>query len=127
VSDNLAMFRPTLVTHTYRLVLAWFVLSISVAIASPIATPQSLPMLCTATGVTVVTSSANGVQDIPGTNAQNGNTMDCPLCWMPLAGWPPALQLFTPQLVTTINSKLSWAEPALHARYNVSARSPPSL
>lgn len=127
MDDNLAMFRPNLVNHTSRLVLAWFVLSLSVAIASPTATPQSLSMLCTATGVTFVTSPANGGQDISGTNVLIGNTMDCPLCWMPLAGLPPALPLFTPQLDTTINAKLSWAQPALHARYSLPARAPPLL
>lgn len=44
-----------------RLVLAWFLLSLGVAVASPIVLPQSMQLVCSASGsVKLVVSSADG-------------------------------------------------------------------
>lgn len=56
-------------------VLAWFALSMGVAIASPFVNPQSLQLVCSASGeVKVVVGGDDGAQ------AHGGHTLDCPLC-----------------------------------------------
>ena len=71
--------------HFARLVLAWFVLALGVAIASPLVKPQSWLMVCSAAGVVkLVNVDANGVAPA------DGQQIDCPLCW--LAGAPPPAQ-----------------------------------
>ncbi len=72
--------RPT--RNLARLVLAWFVLALGIAVASPLIKPQSWHMVCSASGVVkLVSVDADGA-------AQAGSpTVECPLCW--LAGAPP--------------------------------------
>lgn len=63
-------------------VLAWFMLSLGVAIASPIVQPQQMQLVCTSVGsVKVVIQTPDGVQDL------GAGHLDCPLCV--LAGAPP--------------------------------------
>ena len=67
-----------------RLVLAWFALSLGVAIASPIVNPQAMELVCSAAGaVKVVVQTDDGAQDL------GSMPIDCPLCM--LAGAPPPL------------------------------------
>jgi hypothetical protein len=67
-----------------RLVLAWFALSLGVAIASPIVNPQAMELVCSASGaVKVVVHTDDGAQGLGSMH------MDCPLCM--LAGAPPPL------------------------------------
>jgi hypothetical protein len=68
-----------------RLVLAWFVLSIGVAIASPVVQPQSLELVCSAAGsIKLVVHADDGVHDAGTAH------LDCALC-LP-GGAPPALE-----------------------------------
>ncbi|MBG9388800.1 DUF2946 family protein [Caenimonas aquaedulcis] len=57
-----------------RLVLAWFALSIGIAVAAPVVHPQGVELICSAGGT--VKMMAKGE---PG-NAAAGHTLDCPLC-----------------------------------------------
>ena len=66
-----------------RIVLAWFVLSVCAAMASPLVVPKSMDMVCTSGGVMKFISS-DDAQDA-GTALK---TMDCALC-MPVV-FPPA-------------------------------------
>ena len=67
-----------------RLVLAWFVLSLGVAIASPIVTPQATVLVCSTVGaVKVLVQNDDGSQDLGSMH------IDCPLCM--LAGALPPL------------------------------------
>lgn len=59
-----------------RLVLAWFVLSLGVAVASPLMAPQSTVLVCTGAGVMKVLVTA----DDGSTTEVASSTMDCPLC-----------------------------------------------
>jgi predicted secreted protein len=69
------MFKLRRAQSFARLVLAWFVLSIGVAIASPVVNPQSTQLICTGSGVMkVLTTTADGVQE------ETSQSMDCPLC-----------------------------------------------
>lgn len=63
-------------------VLAWFVLSLGVAIASPVVQPKTMQLVCTSVGaVKVVMQTDNGVEDV------GAGHLDCPLC--ALTGAPP--------------------------------------
>lgn len=65
-------------THFARLVLAWFVLSLGVAVASPLVGPQDTVLVCTGSGVMKVLVKA----DDGSTTELGSATMDCPLCAM---------------------------------------------
>lgn len=66
-----------------RLVLAWFVLALGVAVASPLVKPQSWQMVCSAAGTAWLLSIDDA--GLAGTSAQQ---MECPLCWL-VAAPPP--------------------------------------
>jgi hypothetical protein len=80
-----------------RLVLAWFVLALGVAVAAPVIHPKSMELVCASGGAMklVVTSSDGTV------SGEHGHTLDCPLCLTataaPLPGMTPmALRLEEP-------------------------------
>lgn len=58
-----------------RLVLAWFVLSMGVAVASPLVKPQAMELICSGSGaIQLLIKTDDGLQDM------SGHTLDCPLC-----------------------------------------------
>ena len=59
-----------------RLILAWFVLTVGAAIASPIVHPQALQMVCT-TGSTV---KLVAVSEDGGATELGQHTLDCAMC-----------------------------------------------
>lgn len=64
--------RATALAHW---VLLGFVLSLGVAIASPIVNPQSTQLICSASGgMKVIVTTADGSAEVA------GQSMDCPLC-----------------------------------------------
>lgn len=82
-----------------RLVLAWFALSLGVAMASPLVKPQSLELVCGGGGAMKLLS-----QDGQGKPA-GPHTLDCPLC----ASWdsPPAAAA-----AAGVPAKASLAQPS---------------
>lgn len=80
--DNEGMQSLRRMTRFARLVLAWFVLSVGVAIAAPAVQPQALQMVCSGGAMKLVT-----VGDEAGPAASA--TLDCPLC-APFHALPPA-------------------------------------
>ncbi|AMM24346.1 DUF2946 family protein [Variovorax sp. PAMC 28711] len=65
-----------------RVVLTWFVLSLGVAVASPVVKPQAMELVCSAAGaVKVIVQTDDGAQEM------GASHMDCPLCV--LTGAPP--------------------------------------
>ncbi len=106
-----------------RFVLVWFVLSLGVAVASPIVNPQSMELICSGTGVIkVLIKTDDGVKEA------SAHTMDCPLCVM--AGSPPP----TPRIVVEPAHPLAHVlqpVPAAHIAWLTAAplpaRGPPSL
>lgn len=70
-------------TFLSRLVLAWFVLSLGVAVASPIVKPQDIFLVCSGSGAMKVLVKA----DDGSTSELGSKTMDCPLCG-PMAAPP---------------------------------------
>ena len=71
-----------------RLVLAWFVLSLGVAVASPLVNPQDTLLVCTGAGAMKVLVKA----DDGGTREVTPLAMDCPLC-VSASAPPPAVQV----------------------------------
>lgn len=70
-----------------RLVLAGFVLSLGVAIASPLVQPQSLELICASGGaMKLIVKTADGGD----ADQTRGHTLDCPLCASVSA--PPPVQ-----------------------------------
>ena len=65
-----------------RLVLAWFALSVGIAIASPILNPQGLKWVCSAAGTIKLLATNDG-----GSAHANGHTPECPVC--STTGAPP--------------------------------------
>jgi hypothetical protein len=84
--DNPQMRTLRHFTFLSRLVLAWFVLSLGVAVASPIVKPQDILLVCTGSGaMKVLVKAADGTA-----SEVTSNTMDCPLC-APMVAPPPIL------------------------------------
>ena len=73
--------------HTLaRLVLVWFVLSLGVAIATPLVKPQAMQLVCTsASSIKLVAIGTDGKASSP-----QSPTLDCPLC-AGIAAPPPAV------------------------------------
>jgi hypothetical protein len=72
----LPMQRLRQLTQITRLVLAWFVLTLGVAVASPIVNPQAMELVCTSGAqVKLVTLDDDGTQASP-----SHSTLDCPAC-----------------------------------------------
>ncbi len=75
-----------------RSVLAWFVLSIGVAVASPLVSPQSMELICSGSGaIKLLVKTDDGVQEA------SGHTLDCPLCAQ-VSAPPPASQAQVPMV-----------------------------
>lgn len=67
-----------------RLVLVWFVLSLGVAVASPVVNPQAMELVCSGSGgIKVLVKTDDGAKPL------GSHTLDCPLCAS--AGTPPPL------------------------------------
>jgi Protein of unknown function (DUF2946) len=63
-----------------RLVLAWFVCAIGVAVAAPMVQPQSMELICSTGGAIKLIVKSTGAQDPTGSGEVRGHTLDCPLC-----------------------------------------------
>jgi hypothetical protein len=66
-------------------VLAWFALSLGVAVASPLVQPKPMEIVCSAAGATMLV-----VLTDDGAQAPAAGHLDCPLC-LPATAPPPAL------------------------------------
>lgn len=90
------LYRLRRLTALTRFVLVWFVLSIGVAIASPIVKPQDILLVCSASGamkVVVKNASSSDTNDAnDDASSVLSSTMDCPLCMSITAPPPPATQ-----------------------------------
>ncbi len=106
-----------------RLVLAWFVLSIGVAVASPLVKPQLMELICSGSGVVkLLVQTDDGMQEAP------RHTLDCPLC-VHTAAPPPALPVLAvpSQPLAHALTPLYAAEIQALTAAPLSARAPPSV
>lgn len=100
-----------------RLVLAWFVLSIGVAVASPLVNPQGMELICSGSGaIKLLVKTDDGVQEM------QGHTLDCPLC-AHVGAPPPALQAALPVAHPLAHALRSI--PAAHIAARTAAPLPP--
>ncbi len=108
-----------------RLLLAWFVLSLGVAVASPLVNPQGLQMVCTgkaAMKLVVVD------QDGHAKELRLAHSLDCPLC--AAVGAPPPVAVVLPEPVQPLAYALTpqrAAEIAFLTAPPLPARGPPQL
>ena len=104
-----------------RWVLVWFVLSLGVAVASPLVKPQSFTLVCSASGTTRLM-----LNDDDAALATAPHTLDCILCAPAVVPPPPAVAAFVP--VDSLSYALQPA-PAARAAWRasvlISARGPP--
>lgn len=106
-----------------RFVLAWFVLSVGVAIASPVVNPRSAQLICTGSGVMkVLITTADGVQEVA------SQSMDCPLC-ASLSAPPAVVRLAAQPLLPLSYAVQSILAAVIAKRTAVSppARGPPDF
>ncbi len=95
-----------------RCVLVWFVLSVGVAVASPMVSPKAMDLVCSSSGSMKLV--AQGDDD-----ATTSHTLDCPLCASVVAP-PPAFHTGLTQ-----PSPLAHALLALEAAHIASVTAPP--
>ena len=104
-----------------RLVLAWFALSLGVAIASPIVKPQAVELICSGGIVKLVAQGDDsGTPTAP-------HTLDCPLC--ATTGAPPVAQQDPAQAVQPLGHVLQSIPSARIAALTAAplpARGPPA-
>ena len=111
----------TLIT---RCVLAWFVLSLGVAVASPLVKPQSILLVCSASGAIKVLVQA----DDGSVSELADNTLHCPAC-APMAAPPPAARLTTApaQPLAYALQSIPFAHIAARTAAPLPARGPPTV
>jgi len=99
-------------------VLAWFVLSVGVAVASPLVNPQAMELICSGSGaIKLMVKTDDGLQE-----TAQGHTLDCPLCAQ--VGAPPS----TSQALLPVVHPLAHALrpiPAAHIAARTAAPLPP--
>ena len=108
--------------HFARFVLVWFVLTLGVAIASPVVHPRTVTLICSDAGVykLVVQGEAEG-------GLVKNHTLECPMCVM---GGGAPLVLSAPVLpsecATAVSPSPLWATPiAVNRAAPPPARGPP--
>ena len=110
--------------HIARLVLAWFVLSLGVAVASPIVKPHGMELICSGYGATKLVQTGD---DGKSTSAQLLG-MDCPLC-AGVSAPPPFVALHFSAIVPTGAPTLAPIQSvySFHQSAPPPARGPPRL
>lgn len=106
-----------------RLVLAWFALTIGIAVASPWVQPRSLEWVCSSAGPMKLL-----VQGDDGSTSFAGGTLDCPLCASLGAPPPMASQTATAHHPDLLESaRLPTAPVIATSAAPLPARGPPAL
>lgn len=103
-----------------RLVLVWFVLSLGVAIASPVVNPGGSQLVCSGASIKLINAD--------GEESTSSHTMDCPLCASGVALVPELNQSFAP--ISPLSHALSRDVAAHLAAVTAApwqARAPPVL
>jgi hypothetical protein len=106
-----------------RLVLAWFALSLGVAIASPLVKPSDIEVICSGSGSIKLLIKGSTDTDKPA-----GHTLDCPLC-ASIAAPPPVVRtdlVFVPALGHVVQP-IPAARIAAPTAAPLPARGPPRL
>jgi len=104
--------------------LVWYVLSLGVAIASPVVQPKAMELVCTSAGsVKVIVQTDDGAQEL------GASQMDCPLCVL-MGAPPPVLPLSTLPVIQPLGhavQSIPAARIAAATAAPLPARGPPAL
>lgn len=105
-----------------RLVLAWFVLSLGAAVASPIVKPQAMELVCAAGGaMKLIVQGDDGAKEAP------SHALDCPLCAVTSAPPPAArIQAAPPQALAHALRPIAAAHIAARTAAPLPPRGPPA-
>jgi hypothetical protein len=143
------LFSPTVLRRLAQFALAWFVLSLGVAVASPWVNPSAAQWVCSAngvmkwvdvsalsgaTGVTQATAGTGSTGDFPQASTQAdaaqrvgmAHSLDCPLCTV--LGAPPAalaVAVAPPQPLSYALQPIAAAHIAARIGAPLPARGPP--
>lgn len=102
-----------------RLVLAWFALAVAAAVASPIAQPQSLELVCSGGAMKLLVKADSSGE--PATI----HTLDCPLC-ASVAPPPPVVRAAAaPTPVGELERSIPALAPVTRPAAPLPARGPP--
>ncbi len=108
--------------HLARLILAWFVLALGVAVASPLVHPKPMQLVCSGTGGAKLVAPAADDQGTP-----SGHSLDCPLCLVldapPAPVWGAGVH---DRPLSHVNPSFSTVHVAAQAITTLSARGPPA-
>lgn len=110
--------------HLVRFVLAWFVLSLGVAIASPVVQPQAMQLVCSAAGaIKVIVQTDDGAREL------GASHLDCPMCMLTGAPPPAAQPVDLPKVLPLGHAvqPIPAARIAAATAAHLPARGPPSL
>lgn len=98
-----------------RLALAWFVLSIGVAAASPLVRPQAIELVCSGGAFKLLIKTDEGVK------SASSHTLDCPLCIV--GGAPPP----HPAVARSAHAPQAGDAPTPHATHHRAPTAAPLL
>ena len=103
-----------------RLVLAWFALSLGVAIASPLVSPKAMQLVCSGAAIKLVIQGEG--------QPSSTHTLDCPLCATTSAP-PPAVTVDAPleHPLAHVLRPIPAAQLAARTAAPLPARGPPAL
>ena len=115
--------------HLARLVLAWFVLFIGVACASPFIKPVSMELVCSAAGSARLVNTAQALDEAGADQAPGmAHLLDCPACLPGIAPLPVLTALVPPQHVSShVLLPLEAARIAALTAAPLPPRGPPSF
>lgn len=113
-----------------RLVLAWFVLALGVAAASPLVNPKAMELICSAAGTVKLVQLGEGSGGESSSPGLAGHLLDCPLCLVGSHGAPPPTTQLSaepvPALVYAMRAPVS-AHLASRSAAALPARGPPAF
>ena len=107
-----------------RLVMVWFALTLGISVASPFVSPQTLEMICSASGgMKMIVVGDDGQQ----ATANGQHALDCPLCLGIAAPPPPTAQhVATPQPLGLALQPIVSARIAAFGGASLPPRGPPT-
>lgn len=108
-----------------RLVLAWFVLALSVAVASPMAQPLAMELVCSASGGVKLIAVGDSSDDA---TPAGHHVLDCPMCLVATPPPPPhKARLAPPQPLAHALQPIAAAHIAALVGAPLPPRGPPSF
>jgi hypothetical protein len=106
-----------------RFVLVWFVLSVGVAMASPLVAPKAMDLVCTTGGVMKIVSPEDADD-----NSSSVHTMDCALCMaVDIPPSPIPSQFIKPSSLSHALHPIAAAHIAAVTAPPLPSRGPPTL